>query len=87
MGVWEGHTWPGVLSDARCNGSKSDSLASQEHRLRWAARDREALELAGDSVRWPAEWARGLRIAQGLYARLPVGTPLWRAVGTYALQP
>jgi 5-methylcytosine-specific restriction endonuclease McrA len=74
-----------VLTDARCNGSKSDSLASLEHRARWLDRDRTALEQAGDDLRWPAEWERGQRIAQGLYARLPTGTPLWQAVGTYAL--
>jgi 5-methylcytosine-specific restriction endonuclease McrA len=74
-----------VLTDLRCCGSKNDSLASQEHRRRWMERDRFALEEIGDAQRWPAEWDRAQRITQGLYARLPKGTPLWQAVGTYSL--
>lgn len=73
-----------VLADPRCNGAKSDSLASSALRERWSARDRSALEVAGDSLRWPTEWERSQRLAQGLYARVPVGTPLWHAVGVYA---
>lgn len=74
-----------VLADARCNGSKSDHLASIEHRERWSARDRYALESAGEAVRWPAEWERAEALARGLYARLPAGTPLWRAPGVWDL--
>ena len=73
-----------VLADARCNGAKSDSLASSSLRQRWSLRDRASLEQADAEMRWPTEWERSQRLAQGLYARVPPGTPLWHAVGVYA---
>lgn len=72
-----------VLADRRCNGAKSDSLASPDLRQRWSRRDRPGLEAAGQELRWPTEWERSQRLAQGLYARTPPGTPLWHAVGVY----
>lgn len=74
-----------VLTDSRCNGAKSDTLAAPVHRQRWERRDRDGLEQLGADLRWPAEWERSQRIARGLYTRLPSGTPLWEAVKVYQL--
>ena len=75
-----------VLADGRCNQAKSDSLAVLEHRERWAASARRMeLEAAGEALAWPSEWERSQRLARGLYGRVPAGTPLWQAIGVYAL--
>lgn len=75
-----------VLADGRCNQAKSDSLAVESHRVRWASPERQVLvEAVGEHLDWPSEWGRSQRLARGLYARVPAGTPLWEAPGVYRL--
>ncbi len=74
-----------VLTDSSCNLAKSDSIAARDHPERWQERDRAGLEDVATHIDWPAEWDRSQRIARGIYARLPLGTPLWSSAGVYVL--
>jgi hypothetical protein len=74
-----------VLTDGRCNGSKSDNYADLDHARRWAARPRGVLAETADAANWPLRLETTLGIARGLYAHLPNGSRLWSQPGVFTL--
>jgi 5-methylcytosine-specific restriction endonuclease McrA len=77
-----------VVAHRRCNGSKSDFLASVDHLARWRARNLDhacALEQIADDARWGKSGTRALGAARALYMRLPAEARLWRAVDDFEL--
>ena len=71
-----------VASDPACNGDKSASLPAIEHL--WRALERDGLEHISTETRFPILRERTRSAAGGIYSTIPVGTPLWRSVGTYS---
>jgi hypothetical protein len=72
-----------VLADVACNGFKSSSLAAADHVARWALRfvqespeDRQLAELARQTA-WEREPGKSVRVARGIYLRLPADARLW----------
>jgi 5-methylcytosine-specific restriction endonuclease McrA len=74
-----------VLTDRRCNGSKRDAYADLPLLERWAARPQDVLRQVADDAGWPLRGPESRRIARGLYAHLPAGTPLWQRPGVFTV--
>ena len=74
-----------MLADRRCNNDKRDHYADLDLLARWATRSVEVLRHVADEASWPLQLERSTRVARGLYAHLPAGTPLWREPGVYAV--
>lgn len=74
-----------VLADRRCNNDKRDHFADLGLLVRWAGRSELVLIQVADQAGWPLQLDRAKKVARGLYAHLPAGTPLWREPGVYAV--
>jgi hypothetical protein len=72
-----------VVADKRCNSSKRDFLASDEHVLRWRTRfgpgSREAISLKtiAEPIGWERHPDRTWSAARVIYLRLPSDYKLW----------
>lgn len=66
-----------VLSCARCNGDKRNSLPAVSIVDRVLARDRQVLEDIAALLEWPTQHERVLAAARGLYRGQPAGVPTW----------
>ncbi len=74
-----------VPADRRCNTAKSDSLPAVGHVARWRnGHVARAEDLAGlaDSTGWLSDLEHTLAVVRSTYRYLPVGTPLWKSVGS-----
>ena len=70
-----------VVTDAACNGAKSDHLAAVEHVERWAERNlQRKVELAqiAEFKQWSHRPPRTLSVARSIYLRLPADARLWQ---------
>lgn len=72
-----------VVADGRCNGSKSSSLAADEHLSRWtrrfaagSGRSAAFADLAAEA-RWERDPHRSLSVARAIYPRLPDDARSW----------
>jgi hypothetical protein len=77
-----------VVADRRCNGAKSDYLASPDHVARWLERSqRQAAQLSEIAAR--AEWdrhpERSTGVARSIYLRLPEDARLWQVDREFVL--
>lgn len=78
-----------VLTDSRCNGSKSAHLAASDHVERWSTRFDAASILYRDlgalaaQENWERDIDRTRGVARGLYLHLPEGSPLWHLPGSF----
>jgi hypothetical protein len=70
-----------VLTDRDCNGDKSDILVDPVLLAPWVGRNAAALGAVEKELSWPVARERSLRIARAAYAGLPLGVPVWSAVG------
>ena len=66
-----------VLSCARCNGDKRNSLPAVDIVDRVLDRDRRALEQIAAELEWPTQHDRVVAAARGLYRGQPSGVPTW----------
>jgi len=66
-----------VLSCARCNGDKRNSLPAVDIVDRVLARDRRVLEEIAAELEWPTQHDRVVAAARGLYRGQPTGVPTW----------
>ena len=68
-----------VVSDARCNGAKSDHLAAAAHLLEWRLRLEKAdLEAMATKRRWPSDKGAAQGVASAIYRGLGLDVPLWQ---------
>jgi 5-methylcytosine-specific restriction endonuclease McrA len=72
-----------VVTDVRCNASKSNSLAAGRHLTRWVRRfmlssteDAQLTELA-ERTKWERHKGVNLGVARAIYLRLPDDARLW----------
>jgi HNH endonuclease len=66
-----------VLSCARCNGDKRNSLPAVDIVDRVLARDLRVLETIAAELEWPTQHDRVVAAARGLYRGQPSGVPTW----------
>lgn len=73
-----------VAADARCNGSKSASLAAHRHLESWVTRTGGAvLDGVANATGWPRDAAVSARTVAASYLWMPVGTRLWSSLDEY----
>ncbi len=70
-----------VLSDAACNGNKSDRLVTPDLIERWLVRDEVELSELSSGLRWPMEPQRSIDVASSAYRWLTPGVPVWQGRG------
>lgn len=71
-----------VLSDTRCNISKSTHLISAHHVERWVTRDQRDLAQVAREINWTHDPQRTLRVAASTYRWHPRGIPVWVGPGS-----
>jgi 5-methylcytosine-specific restriction endonuclease McrA len=69
-----------VVADRRCNGAKRDFLAADSHLERWRehnSRESSTLAQVARDLGWEAHADDTLRVARGIYLRLPERARVW----------
>jgi hypothetical protein len=70
-----------VAAHPKCNNSKRDFLAAEEHLERWVERGRASdadLTAAAQKAGWHRDAERSKSVARSVYLRLPATARLWR---------
>jgi 5-methylcytosine-specific restriction endonuclease McrA len=70
-----------VAAHPKCNNSKRDFLAAEEHLERWVERGRASdadLRAAAQKAGWHRDAERSTSVARAIYLRLPATARLWR---------
>lgn len=73
-----------VAADARCNTSKSASLAAHTHLAAWVERTAgTGLDEVATATGWPRDVVRSTRTVTSSYLWMPVGAQLWASMDRY----
>lgn len=77
---WQNDAVENLVVADRCNASKSDHLAGEQHLVRWRLRiEGQRAELSDIASRssWLADQGRSWALARTVYENISAGTPLW----------